>query len=368
MIKALKEQGVPVPRRGKILLITAMVMLMAASIAAGMVFAPKEQEIPVALANGEVITPPWYITVDGEPMALVESKETAQRVLEEVVDTYRHTDKDNTVLDIEVREELATEAMDIHTGDEPPDILTEEEAERFLLEGKGGESCITVVTTEEQTKEETIDFKQEYKPQADMYIGERIVETEGKEGIKEVTSKVIKENGIPVSQEVVEEEIITEPRQEIVLTGTKEYDGYGGAEGASDTNVSYDGSAVYEALYTPVDSVYISSEFGPRWGRMHRGIDLALAMGSAIYAADDGVVYYSGWNGGYGNLVKIDHGNGMQTYYAHCSQLLTSQGQHVTRGEKIALVGSTGNSTGPHLHFEVIINGSCVNPLDFLDF
>ena len=92
---------------------------------------------------------------------------------------------------------------------------------------------------------------------------------------------------------------------------------------------------------------------------MHSGTDFALAQGSDIYAADGGTVYFAGNCGGYGNLVKIDHGNGMQTYYAHCSSILVSQGQKVRRGERIALVGSTGNSTGPHLHFEVIDGSWC---------
>ena len=116
----------------------------------------------------------------------------------------------------------------------------------------------------------------------------------------------------------------------------------------------------------PVDDVYVSSGFGTRWGRLHRGVDLALAQGSPIYAADSGTVYFAGDGGGYGNLVKVDHGNGMQTYYAHCSSLLVTSGQKVSRGEKIALTGSTGNSTGPHLHFEVIINGKCIDPAGML--
>ena len=99
---------------------------------------------------------------------------------------------------------------------------------------------------------------------------------------------------------------------------------------------------------------------------MHQGTDFGLKQGSNIYAADDGKVYCAANSGGYGNLVKIDHGNGMQTYYAHCSKILVSEGQEVKAGEVIALVGSTGNSTGPHLHFEVIVNGIRVDPSDFL--
>lgn len=367
MLKEFNEKGIPVPRRGKVLLITACGLLMAVSVAAGMIFAPEEKEIPVALANGDVITPPWYITVDGEKVALVDSQETARKVLEDVVEEYRSGD--NVVLDIEVREETSAEKMDIKNGDEPPDILSEKEAKELLIDGNDGESYLTVVTTEEETEQESIGFSQEYKPEPDLYVGEKKIEVEGHEGTREITKKVVKENGKPVEEEIVEEDVLEEPQEEIVLTGTKKYDGYGGStDNYGDSGVSYDLDATYETLLTPVGSVYVSSGFGQRWGRLHRGVDLALAQGSEIHAADGGRVYFAGYCGGYGNLVKIDHGNGMQTYYAHCSSLLVSEGQQVGRGETIALVGSTGNSTGPHLHFEVIINGSCVDPVDFLDF
>ena len=132
-MKILKENTVPVPRRGKMILTAAFTVLMAASVAAGMATAPEETEIPVLLANGEVITPPWYITVDGEKIALVDSQETAQEVLENVISGY--DDSENEVLDIEVREETSAEEMQIRNGDDPPDILTADEAEKVLLSG-----------------------------------------------------------------------------------------------------------------------------------------------------------------------------------------------------------------------------------------
>ena len=360
------EGTVPVPRRGWVVIIVLGVLLAAASIAAGMAAAPEKEDMPVLLSNGEVITAPWYITVDGEKVALVDSQETAREAVMDVVEKYRSGGEN--VLDIEVKERTSSEQMDIENGDTPPDILTQEEAEKVLVSGKGGDSYLTVVTTEEQTQQVPIEFRQEYKPDSNMYVGEKKIQVEGREGAKEVTKKVVRENGRPVDEEILDEEIIREPQEEIVLTGTRTYDGYGGGSGGhSDENVSYDPEAVYETLLTPIDSVHITSEFGQRWGRLHSGVDFGLAQGSAIYAADDGYVYFSGDGGGYGNLLKIDHGNGMQTYYAHCSALLVSSGQQVSRGQKIALVGSTGNSTGPHLHFEVIITGNCVNPLDFLE-
>jgi murein DD-endopeptidase MepM/ murein hydrolase activator NlpD len=111
---------------------------------------------------------------------------------------------------------------------------------------------------------------------------------------------------------------------------------------------------------------FVVSGFGMRWGRMHEGIDIAASSGTPIWAAAAGTVIHAGWLGGYGNLVVVDHGNGLATAYAHASAILVSVGQHVGQGETIALVGTTGNSTGPHLHFEVRVNGVAVDPLLYL--
>ena len=115
----------------------------------------------------------------------------------------------------------------------------------------------------------------------------------------------------------------------------------------------------------PVDGVVVSG-FGMRWGRMHEGIDIAASSGTPIRAAASGTVIHAGWLGGYGNLVVIDHGNGLATAYAHASSILVGVGQQVAQGETVSLVGSTGHSSGPHLHFEVRINGVAVDPLLYL--
>jgi murein DD-endopeptidase MepM/ murein hydrolase activator NlpD len=110
----------------------------------------------------------------------------------------------------------------------------------------------------------------------------------------------------------------------------------------------------------------ITSPFGWRWGRMHEGVDLGAAYGTPIAAAAAGAVIYAGWEGGYGNLVVIDHGGGLATAYGHQSRIAVSVGQSVSQGETIGFVGSTGHSTGPHLHFEVRFNGEAVDPLGYL--
>jgi murein DD-endopeptidase MepM/ murein hydrolase activator NlpD len=115
----------------------------------------------------------------------------------------------------------------------------------------------------------------------------------------------------------------------------------------------------------PVNGAVVSG-FGMRWGRMHEGIDISATTGTPIWAAAAGTVIHAGWLGGYGNLVVVDHGNGLATAYAHASVILVVVGQEVAQGETVALVGSTGNSSGPHLHFEVRVNGVAVDPLLYL--
>jgi murein DD-endopeptidase MepM/ murein hydrolase activator NlpD len=110
----------------------------------------------------------------------------------------------------------------------------------------------------------------------------------------------------------------------------------------------------------------VTSPFGMRWGRMHTGIDIGVPYGTPIHAAASGRVIYAGWMDGYGNLVFVDHGRGLSTGYAHQSSITVSNGQAVTQGEVIGYVGCTGHCFGPHLHFEVRVNGTPVDPLGYL--
>lgn len=119
---------------------------------------------------------------------------------------------------------------------------------------------------------------------------------------------------------------------------------------------------------TPVKGTYISSRYGDRADRSsgHKGLDIAAPTGTTIVACGDGTVKFAGWYYGYGYLVRIDHGNGVETYYGHCSKLYVSTGDTVSAGDKIAAVGATGEATGPHLHLEVRVNGVTVNPQNYL--
>ncbi len=133
-------------------------------------------------------------------------------------------------------------------------------------------------------------------------------------------------------------------------------------EGAGSTGSGQPSAA---GLIWPCDGVVVSG-FGIRWGQMHEGIDIGCAYGTSNRAAAAGTVIHTGWLGGYGNLVVVDHGNGLSTAYAHASSILVTVGQSVSQGQTVSLVGSTGNSSGPHLHFEVRVNGIAVDPLLYL--
>jgi len=120
------------------------------------------------------------------------------------------------------------------------------------------------------------------------------------------------------------------------------------------------------SLSWPLRGVFTSG-YGWRNGLFHYGIDIAAPLGAPIYAAADGKVTYAGFLGDYGFMVEVDHGGGYATRYAHAGGLAVSAGQQVSRGQVLASIGVTGNTTGPHLHFEVLLNGVKLNPLDFLD-
>lgn len=119
-------------------------------------------------------------------------------------------------------------------------------------------------------------------------------------------------------------------------------------------------------LNKPVSGT-ISSRYGKRWGTMHKGLDIAAPYGTPVKAAAAGTVTQAGWNsGGYGYLVVISHGNGVETYYGHCSSIAVTKGEKVSAGEVISYVGSTGDSTGNHLHFEIRVNGVTQNPENYV--
>lgn len=185
------------------------------------------------------------------------------------------------------------------------------------------------------------------------------VKTEGENGEAQVTIRTTFVDGVQTDAVVSDTKVIKEAKDEVIVKGSK--------GGVKDTSAS--GSALGQFIWPLPYTHTITSNFEWRWGRMHWGIDISDGgvYGQPIIASDGGTVTFAGnTGGGYGNFVIIDHGNGYQTIYGHASSLAVTTGQSVAQGDTIAYVGSTGNSTGPHLHFEIVENGEKVNPLNFV--
>lgn len=212
---------------------------------------------------------------------------------------------------------------------------------------------LSVRTVDAITYNEAIACPVEEVEDDSMYQGDTKVLTAGIPGEALLTANVTYVNGYEESREVTSSVTLSEPTTEVVAVGTKPR-----------PKTLPTGSFQWP-LYGRLTSYFgYRSIFGSY--SYHSGIDIATSYGTAIAAADGGTVTWSGYKGSYGNLVIIDHGNGVLTYYGHCSSLLVSAGDKVYKGQTIARVGSTGRSTGNHCHFEVKINGTSVNPLSYL--
>jgi murein DD-endopeptidase MepM/ murein hydrolase activator NlpD len=212
----------------------------------------------------------------------------------------------------------------------------------------GYKPILDVVVIEEELVAEEIDYQVKYESTDSLFKGQTKVKQNGQEGTKNVLYRLTKENGQVVEREVIESNVVKEPVDKIILQGTKVIPSRGTGDFA-----------------WPTAGGSITSKLGYRWGSYHKGIDIAGVSNRSIYAADNGTVVSAGWNGGYGNQVIINHNNGYRTSYSHLSSINVRVGQTVQRGQSIGVMGTTGNSTGVHLHFELYKNGMLQNPLNY---
>lgn len=208
---------------------------------------------------------------------------------------------------------------------------------------------LSVKTVEKILERQEIQYDTEYIKDDSMRLGVIQTVKPGKNGLKNVTFLVTKVNGKMMDEELQNEEIIEQPEKAVAKRGTKVVLGEGTGKFA-----------------WPVIGSSLSSGFGYRWGRLHKGVDLT-SSNKNIMAADNGKVVYTGYKDDYGNHIIIDHLNGYRTLYGHLSKINTSVGKIVEKGEKIGIMGSTGDSTGVHLHFEVQKGGTVDNPLKYLN-
>ena len=336
----------------------------------------------------------WGVSVDGLKIAIVDKEETANDILRtlkadyiaenpadylsvgfaENVEVKQIDTKLGNIMDSEeVREKILTggESQKTHTvaaGDTfsgiaaqygisqaelletNPDVVPEKLhiGQEIILNETV--PLLTVQTLEIASYIEYIPYETVYENDASMYKGDSKTVVAGISGERSVTSKIVRNNGDMMAILELSSQIDSQPTTEVIHVGTKDRPPTAGT-----------GKFKY-----PVSGYRLTSKFGYRWGRMHYGLDLACSTGTPIKAADGGTVIFSGYSGSYGNVVKISHGNGYVTIYAHCSKLLVSSGTKVYQGQHIANVGNTGRSTGPHCHFEIQKNGVAVNPLKYL--
>jgi murein DD-endopeptidase MepM/ murein hydrolase activator NlpD len=207
---------------------------------------------------------------------------------------------------------------------------------------------VTVESVEKVTETISVQYETVYEEDASMRKGETKTIREGVKGVKKVTYHLTKVNGLLMEEQVIDEAILEEPIAAVVKRGTKVVLGEGSGK-----------------FSWPVLSASVSSGYGSRWGRKHKGIDLT-SSNKSILAADNGKVIYVGKKSDYGNMIIIDHKNGYETLYGHLSKISVKEGDIVEKGDKIGVMGSTGRSTGVHLHFEVIVNGVEKNPMSYL--
>lgn len=222
-----------------------------------------------------------------------------------------------------------------------------------VLSVKQAVPVLSVITVENSIYEEDVTAPVEYVDDDTLYIGESRVVKTGSDGIATIKAEITYQNGIETGRAILTCTTKAEAVTRVVARGTQE-----------PPKTASKGTYIW-----PV-SGKVTSATGKRTllgsTGYHSGLDIAVPYGTEVRAADGGTVTFSGWNGNYGNLVIITHDNGTQTYYAHNSNLLVSEGDKVYQGQAIAKAGSTGRSTGNHCHFEVRVNGKTQNPYNYL--
>ena len=356
----------------------------------------SEQVLKRLTYMGDLKVKATGIYVDGKKIGAVQDRKTAEKALKDVADKYTKQGDNIEVESVRFLEKVDiktanTDLEDLHSEEEMVDLLcTSGEKEtvhkvvagdtlhsiakkydvwedQLLADNKGIDSkklevgsniivkqqapVLTYEVVEKITYDKVIEHKVEEQKSADIYEGMTETQQAGSDGLSEITARVTLQNGKKVEEEDLVTTVKEEPVTEVVLVGTKE-------------RPPTVGSGKY--IWPLKDSFTQTSGFGSRWGRQHKGIDLAVSVGTTVYAADGGTVVEAQYSGSYGNVVMIDHQNGQETRYAHNSKLLVKKGDKVYQGQPIAKSGNTGRSTGPHVHFEIRFNGEPRNPLNYL--
>jgi len=356
------------------------------------------QELKEALAQRlTFLTGAVALKINGEPLLVVEDEKAARQVLQQVKEAYTPSFKGVAGLQVVFEEKVLLVPREV----EPDQVTGVDEAVRMMLEGTkkieqhvvvSGESLWTISRANKLTMEElraanpqlrsdrlrigqqinllkanplvnvSVSYQRtvleaipapvRMQTDANLWRGQERVLARGRAGEKEVVYNIAERNGIQISRDVLSEKIMVQPETRVVSRGTRQM--IASREGMGTGKLGW-----------PTRG-RITSPFGLRRGGFHTGLDLAGDTGDPVFASETGRVTFAGWLGNYGRRVVICHGNGLSTSYSHLSRYKVEVGEQVKKGDLIALIGNTGRSTGPHLHFEVIIEGNFRNPINFL--
>ena len=305
-----------------------------------------------SIENPEIFVDVCYyaLTVDGQVVGVTDDGETLQGLLDNYLVEARAAYDDTTTTEF---------ANDVQVNSVSASASQLESAADVFAKAKDKLS-VSLFTDWSYEVEMDYDTNVTYDDTKDNSYEE--VTKKGETGKTTVNMRLNYVDGNLVDSVVTDTKITKEPVAEEVTKGSKqgevEYNSEGGSGGTT-------GNFIWPVPHTH----NITSYMEWRWGRMHNGIDIAGGddYGQPIGASDGGVVTFAGNDGGgYGNYVMIDHGNGYMTVYGHASEVCCTTGQYVNQGDTIALIGSTGNSTGPHLHFEIRLNGEYQDPLNYV--
>lgn len=302
------------------------------------------RDLTISSINTEAIL--TKIVINDKCYGSVLNEKEGKDVLKRLGELYiekNNINKDN-ILSVDVKANIKYEKI----KDRVCNIPTIDEIANNIIRDSNFNDIVTVEVLSKEVREDKIYPITKIIRRDDMYIGESLT-NEGEEGRKEIVASVLYNNGIKKNEEIIKEDVISESVDTIIYRGTK--------------NPINDGIAF---LSNPTRGGYVTSNFGPRWGSTHSGMDIAGEFGDPVYAALDGVVVECKYDGNYGNKILLRHEDNISTIYGHLSKFEVNVGDEIKKGDTIGRIGSTGRSTGPHLHFEVRANGNPVNPKKYI--
>ena len=296
--------------------------------------------------------PIYKVTINGEKIGYCEDKETLQIKINDYMENGEEGQKNVAFVQIDDMPEyqMCLQKKGIETNDEEIFNKIKETGVtyyRYYTIADDGKEKMSVATFDEAENAIKELKKKESRNSKDLTIIEKY-EVE----LPEISTK--------------DQVVAKLYEKKVVVVATTKYPNVN-AGGFSTSRSTTSAKNLGISFIRPASGI-VTSRFGSRWGSTHTGIDVGAPTGTPIKAAAGGTVIFSGWKGTLGKLVVISHGNGVQTYYAHCSSLLVSSGQTVSAGQLIAKIGNTGRSTGPHLHFEIRLNGYAINPQSYIGF